>query len=834
MQDKILVMGEGPKDCKIALIGEAPGSQEIYQRRPFVGPAGHLLNTLLSSAGIIRSDCYVTNVIKEQPPKTSKKANDISVFVDLSKKVPIETEQYKEYCRSLKEELINISANILIAFGNVPLYALTGMYPPAITKRRGSIYQSTLVEGKKVIACIHPAACIHQGRQGGMYIWQYFILHDLKRAKEESATREMPLDPYHYIIKPIYSQSKALLETILQTKPIVAFDIEVVNLEVSCISFAFDSTAVSIPFTHNYHSYFTLEEEMNIWELIARVLGDPAIKKIGQNLVFDTQFLFRKYGIITNNIDDTMIGQAILIPDFPKGLDFITSVHTKIPYYKDEGKKYFKIGGSDEDFWLYNAKDSRVCIEAFPKIFSELRSLENEEAYERQKKLVPVLVYMSERGMRTNREGLVQASDAAKERIGELTNKLKRMCGYDINPDSAPQVIDYFYNKKGLKPYTNRKTGKPTTDVDALKRLSRKGIAEASIMLELRRLAKLKSSYFDVKLDDDDRIRCSFNPVGKSDEGGLDEKYKRGIPTGRISSGKTIWETGMNFQTMTDEFKKYILFDEGYIGYSIDLGQAENRIVAYISPDSQLINDFESGIDVHVSTAAMVSGLTYDEVMGQYKNKVNCILGNGDKPWRFWGKKTNHAVNYDEGYKTFALKNEMLESDARRILAAIKFNRPSINYYHNWIQEELRRGRRLTNLMDRTRLFMERWGPDLFRQAYAQIPQSTVADKVNEHGLIEVYYDQHKYHHVELLNQIHDSIVFQIPISIGWESHAKILLAIREKLETPLSWRGREFVIPADLSIGSNMKDMEDVEWVSDQTQMARRLQTVWSRTKLS
>jgi len=197
---------------------------------------------------------------------------------------------------------------------------------------------------------------------------------------------------------------------------------------------------------------------------------------------------------------------------------------------------------------------------------------------------------------------------------------------------------------------------------------------------------------------------------------------------------------------------------------------------------------------------------------------------------RFWGKRANHSLNYGLGYKTFALRFGIMERDANFIIGKYHQAYPGVRQYHQWVQEELRlHNRTITNLFGTKRLFMERWGDSLFKEAYSFIPQSTVADKINEHGLIEVYYDQHKYHHVELLNQIHDSIVFQIPVSIGWESHAKILLAIKEKLETPLSWRGREFIIPADLSIGSNMKDMENVEWVSEPVQLAKRLERIWS-----
>jgi DNA polymerase I-like protein with 3'-5' exonuclease and polymerase domains len=85
----------------------------------------------------------------------------------------------------------------------------------------------------------------------------------------------------------------------------------------------------------------TAEQEMQTWLAIAQILEDPRITKIGQNIIFDASFLLRKYGIKTRNVQDTMIQTGILTPDFPKGLDFITSVYTKEPYYKDIGKLAF-------------------------------------------------------------------------------------------------------------------------------------------------------------------------------------------------------------------------------------------------------------------------------------------------------------------------------------------------------------------------------------------------------------------------------------------------------------------------------------------------------------
>jgi len=62
------VPGEGSANADILILGEAPGKNENEHRRPFVGGAGNILNGILRSAGISREECYITNVIKYQPP----------------------------------------------------------------------------------------------------------------------------------------------------------------------------------------------------------------------------------------------------------------------------------------------------------------------------------------------------------------------------------------------------------------------------------------------------------------------------------------------------------------------------------------------------------------------------------------------------------------------------------------------------------------------------------------------------------------------------------------------------------------------------------------------
>lgn len=789
---KRIVYGEGPKDARVVIVGEAPGAKEDRTGRPFVGPAGQLLDKLLSRSGIIRSLCYVTNVIKERPPN-----NNIDKFVKLSRKHPQTTEAYDNYLAYLKDEIEEINPNVIVAVGNVSLFALCG--ERGITKYRGSVMESTLIPGKKVIPLIHPAAALRQ------YVYQHYITFDLGKVKEEMEYPEIRKKERNYILRPSYEQCILYLRECLQ-HDLVAFDIEVSNEEVSCISFAYsEHEAISIPFYAHGKEYFIVQQEREIWKLITQILEDEDIRVLGQNTTFDSTFLFRKYGIHSNNIHDTMIAQATLYPDFPKGLDFITSIYTDMAYYKDDGKDFMKgAHGDEEKFWLYNARDSIVLMSAFPKMMEQLEKQGNRETYEEQRKLIPILVYLAERGIRMDVEGLEEQSSNAEERINELEEKLNELVGYEINPRSPKQLKEYFYgNKKdgglGIKPYKNN--GRPTTNEGALKRLARgtqqrEPLEEASILLELRSLNKMKGTYFDMKLDDDGRLRSSMNPVGTR--------------TGRLSSSKNIFGTGANIQNQPPIMKKFMLPDRNHIAYDIDLGQAENRIVAYISPEPRMIQAFEDGIDIHSRTASFIFGIPEDEIKEMNKEKIKSDIGTGDYTHRFWGKKANHAFNYGQGYKSFAYQVEIPEHEGKMIYDKYHSAYPGVRKYHNWVRESLS-NRTLTNIFGRKYLFMDRWNYHLFQEAFAFIPQSTVADIINRRGLQYIYYNQDKFQHVKLINQIHDSIVVQIPISIGYSQHAKLLKQIMTNLETPLTTRGKSFIIPCDVKI---LKDnlLEGVE----------------------
>ena len=802
----------GSLDAKIALVGEQPGIEEIRARppKPFVGPAGRGLDECLLMTNIQRHQIYLTNVIKDLD-------KPLRSYIDLDTRGRYTmSEEGHQYIKELGEELRNLNPNVIIACGNIALLALTSRV--GITKWRGSVLESTLIIGKKVVPTFHPATIIPPKFQ---FLNKPLICQDLLLAKDESRFPELRRIPRRVVTHPTYLDSLAALDhcyNIGMKGQKIALDIEIINRELDCISIGWSiADSMSIPFKGPKGDYFNPEQEIEIMKWVARLIESPHIRKVGAFFIFDLQFLFHKYGIRPRgDIHCTQIAQKISYPDFGAGLDFVTTMYTDIPYYKSEGKQWMKMGaGTWEEWWNYNGLDSIVPIEAIDKQIELLDKQGNIATYNRQRKLIEPLIYMSEHGIKVDVQGMITYKDEQQDELDNLKDEFKSVVGYDLNPDSPQQLMEYFYKVCKIPPYKKRNAQNKyvvTTDVDALKRISRlnvKGSKAAKLMLDIRSLGKRISTYLDVgKVDEDGRYRSSYNPVGTA--------------TGRLSSSKTIFGTGGNQQNWPHDLLRFFLFDDGYIGYSWDLSQIENRIVAYTGGVIPQIEAFEAGIDLHRLTSSIIFGKPYDEISD---DDGSSILGDGRQSERFWGKKGNHAINYDLRYKTFALKYEMPEADAKYIMNTIHRGYPQIREgYQVLIQNMLRDSRTVTNLFGRNRLFL---GPIVisppnvpkpaveatFREAYAQLPQSTTADKINEQGIEHIYYNQKDFAPIELMTQIHDQIGFQIPLSIPWIEHARMHLSIKKSLEIPLSWHGNKIETPADLSMGLNMFKKEMIEF---------------------
>lgn len=325
---------------KIAIVGEAWGEVEAQWKRPFVGPAGDELRRMLSDAKVPIEETYLTNVFNLRPDNNdigalccSKSGGD-SVpgwpAVATGKYVRVE---FKAELDRLLAELREVRPNLVLALGNTACWAL--LRQTAIKKLRGAVAVSPVVEGLKVLPTYHPAAVLRA------YDLRHVTVLDFMKAKREAEfpelrrpVREIWLDPSLEDIERFYHEHWL-------KSPLGSFDIETAGGQITCIGFAPSvDRCLVIPFW-DYRkadgSYWrSKSEELAAWGWVRKLLAAPN-QKVGQNGLYDLQYLWFIYGIPVNNYaHDSMLLHHSLQPESPKGLDFLGSVYTNEPAWKTE------------------------------------------------------------------------------------------------------------------------------------------------------------------------------------------------------------------------------------------------------------------------------------------------------------------------------------------------------------------------------------------------------------------------------------------------------------------------------------------------------------------
>jgi len=145
------VFGEGPPDAEIMLVGEQPGDREDLAGRPFVGPAGELLDRALTDAGVDRARAYVTNAVKhfKFEPRGKRRLH----------KRP-NAGEIKVCKRWLVGEIEAIRPVLVVALGATATQSLVGRAVP-IQSNRGELLE--LASGLRVLITVHPSSLLRLG-----------------------------------------------------------------------------------------------------------------------------------------------------------------------------------------------------------------------------------------------------------------------------------------------------------------------------------------------------------------------------------------------------------------------------------------------------------------------------------------------------------------------------------------------------------------------------------------------------------------------------------------------------------------------------------------------
>ena len=173
------VFGEGLKRARLLLVGEQPGDREDLEGRPFVGPAGRLLDDALAEAGIARADAYVTNVVKhfKWQPRGTRRIHQKPNWREISA------------CRPWVEaELAVVRPRVLVCLGATAAQALLGR-DVRVTRDRGRLLESPLAPA--ALATVHPSSILRAPDDAARRRERAAFVDDLKVVAE--LLRETPL-----------------------------------------------------------------------------------------------------------------------------------------------------------------------------------------------------------------------------------------------------------------------------------------------------------------------------------------------------------------------------------------------------------------------------------------------------------------------------------------------------------------------------------------------------------------------------------------------------------------------------------------------------------------
>ena len=257
---------------------------------------------MLHDAGIVRSECFLTNVARSRPF-----ANDIGTWMCSTKKEATDRghdpawswlegrlvhQTILDGINLLRKEIELVQPNVIIALGNLALWALCSKW--GVTDWRGSVLPCKLVPGCKVVPAYHPANILRQ------WSWRAVGVQDFKRAAKESLTKELVKPEYRFLVRPDYG---VVIRTLndqlahLDFNPThLSIDIETRMGHIACIGFAWSKTeAICIPMldTHHPEGYWNEEEEVQIMFLLQKVLTHPNLRGSGQNFLYDAQYFWR-------------------------------------------------------------------------------------------------------------------------------------------------------------------------------------------------------------------------------------------------------------------------------------------------------------------------------------------------------------------------------------------------------------------------------------------------------------------------------------------------------------------------------------------------------------
>ena len=363
------------------------------------------------------------------------------------------------------------------------------------------------------------------------------------------------------------------------------------------------------------------ENRQELMDALKEILESDGIKKIGHNLKKEIVHFYRYNINIRNLYFDTMIGEYLIDSarsNYNLGdlaLQYLGESVVGERHLTGKGRSQISLWEtSDDESKKMICNYIRITNKIYRFIKEELKNLDLEGLYyDIELPLVEVLASMEFRGIKADKNILLDLGMEFGEKIDQLTEEIYNLSGVEFNINSPKQLGEVLFEKLGLPPVKKTKTGY-STDAEVLEKLYDKHYVIPKI-LEYRQITKLKSTYVDGLLN-------IINPVTNRIHSNFNQTV---VTTGRISSTEPNLQNIPVRLEIGRRLRKAFICDDGYLFIDADYSQIELRILAHISGDKNLIDAFIKDQDIHKRTASEIFEVPMDEVTSGMRSDAKAV-----------------------------------------------------------------------------------------------------------------------------------------------------------------------------------------------------------------
>ena len=589
--------------------------------------------------------------------------------------------------------------------------------------------------------------------------------------KEKTKLRTIADSPHFYHLIENKEDVKKLCEKLL-TYSVVAIDTETtstdaISAELLGMSFAAvpgEAWYVSVP--------RETEEAREFVAIFQPLLQSDTILKVGQNFKYDLNVLSR-YGVsLRAPMFDTMLAHYVVQPELHHNMDYMSEIYLNYKTVHIEeligpkGKGQKNMGDlTPQEVYEYACEDADVTLQLMKPLKAEMEKFKVERVFnDIEMPLMPVLAKMERNGVCLDTAALAETGQHFKARMQQLEKEIYELAGREFTISSPKQVGEVLFDELKLNEKAKKtKSGQYSTGEEVLEALRSKHPIVGKI-LSHRALKKLIGTYIDA-------LPKLVNPQ----TGHIHTSFNQAVTaTGRLSSSNPNLQ---NIPVRGDdgrEIRKAFVPEEGCTFFSADYSQIELRIMAQLSGDERMIEDFRAGHDIHAATAARIYHKDISEVGRDERRKA---------------KTANFGIIYGISAFGLAERMEVSRTEARELIDSYFATYPGVKEYMAKSVEVAREKGYIETVFGRRRYLPDINSHNAVVRGYAErnavnAPiQGTAADIIK---LAMVRIDRRFEEEgikAKMILQVHDELNFSVP----QEELSRVKAIVIEEMEN--AWK---------------------------------------------